>query len=148
MKKLIIAGLVLLLLLAGAGAFFYFKKGFGDARASSQAKETEAHKVVAVKLPFLPVPIVEQGEVRRYALVGVTLDMSSDADADAMKAELPRIVDAFLGAMHSDPDGRETTDLTTDPNSLTPRLQTALNTFEIGRRVRALEISPVRPAQR
>lgn len=149
-KKPIIAGLVLVLLLAaGAGAFFYLKKGASGAHGSADATaEAESHKTVPVKLPFLPVPVIEQGELRRYAIVGITLETAGDTDAAAVKADLPRVVDAFLDALHSQDDGGAIMEQTTAPASLIPRLQTALNKSEIGRRVRGIVISPIRPTPR
>ena len=139
-KKVLILGAVLLLCLVAGAAFFYWNKKSSGSQAE-ETSESANKNPVPVRLPFLPVPVVEHGELRYYAIVGITLETGGDGDAAAVKANLPRVMDALLDALHSE-EGHPLQDQAIEPALLGRKLKAALASLDIGSRVHKVVVSP------
>lgn len=135
-KKVVFVGIGLLLA-GGGGAFWALERPRGAVAAETPAKESPS---VPVRIPFLAVPIVTAGELERYAIVSLRIDTPSQGDADAVKKDLPRLVDAVLVAFHRSPDGKPLADQAVDDDALSARLQRALPSFPDAAHIRRFAV--------
>ncbi|MSP44235.1 MAG: flagellar basal body-associated FliL family protein [Alphaproteobacteria bacterium] len=74
----------------------------------------EAPKASMISLKPLPVPLLREDRVRKYIVVMMSLEAPPEADAEAIKHEVPRINDALLREaylMAKDNDGVEDLDM-------------------------------------
>jgi flagellar basal body-associated protein FliL len=136
-KKVVFVG-VGLLLAVGGGAFYALERPRGAAAAETHEQATPS---VPVRIPFLAVPIVTAGELQRYAIVSLTIETPSQGDADAVKKDLPSVVDAVLVAFHEGQDGQPVVDQTTDTAALSARLQHGLARFPDAAHIRRIVVT-------
>lgn len=74
----------------------------------------EAPKASMIAQNPLPVPLLREDRVRKYIVVMMSLEAPPEADAEAIKHEVPRINDALLREtylMEKDNDGVEDLDM-------------------------------------
>jgi flagellar FliL protein len=145
-KMLFIIIGVVVLALAGAGAFFFLKKGDqaegeeGDAKSS---KETAKHSKPATPPVFMPIEslVVNLGDqgTSRFAQVGITLQIMDAPTGEAIKALMPVLRNGILKTVSKrtsadllSPDGkdklaeeileliREVTDMPTNKKGYSP----------------------------
>ncbi len=111
-KKLLImiAGVLALVLVLGAGTVVYLKKRAAHAAAEAvndedggstvgAAAETSSHEAMSppTYLPLDPFVVnLADREADRYAQVGITLEVESSVAADQMRAYMPAIRNAIL----------------------------------------------------
>lgn len=135
-KKVVFVG-VGLLLAAGGGAFYALERPRGASAAEAAATATPS---VPVRIPFLAVPIVKAGALQRYTIVSLTIETPSQDDADAVKKDLPRVVDAVLVAFHDGPDGQPVAEQTNDGDALSATLQRGLARFPDAAHIRRIVV--------
>jgi flagellar protein FliL len=91
----VVASVVLLLVAVGAGAYYFIAtKTNESAKVKDAAKNTDK-KIVYVDAPDIFVNINAGQGKSRFLKLGVTLQVSGQANADDVKANLPRIIDSF-----------------------------------------------------
>lgn len=146
MNKKAIFGIVGVLLLLGGGGAVYFVERPGEAAAAETPAELATP--VAVRIPFLAVPVIEAAKLRRYAIVSITMEMANQGDADAVKGDLPRIVDAFLDVFHVEANGTPIQDQAGEDADLTARAQAARPRLPDAERIRRIVISTNHPVPR
>jgi flagellar FliL protein len=108
-KKLIfiIAAIVLLLGIAGAGALVFMKQQQRHAAEAAEADGEEAHaeakparpdpKAVPTFVPLDPFTVnLADREAERYAQIGITLELASEKATDRIKAYMPAIRNNIL----------------------------------------------------
>ena len=101
MKKLLLFGIPLLLLLGvgGAGAYYFLYLEPGAETAEPEPPPPPADPILLAMDP-MTIPVIRQGAVRKYVLVKLTLQVS-DADARTLAAAvMPRIKDEAYTALH------------------------------------------------
>jgi flagellar basal body-associated protein FliL len=140
-KKVVFVGIGLLLA-AGGGAFYALERPRGAAAAEAAAAATPS---VPVRIPFLAVPIVKGGELQRYTIVSLTIETPSQGDADAVKKDLPRVVDAVLVAFHNGPDGQPLAEQTNAAAALSATLQRSLARFPDAAHIRRIVVTSNSP---
>jgi flagellar basal body-associated protein FliL len=143
-KKVVFVGIGLLLM-AGGGAFYGLERPRAATAAETSASSAES---VPVRIPFLAVPIVAAGKLQRYVIVALTVDTPSQGDADAVKKDLPRVVDAILATFHHGADGQPLVDQADDEAALSARLQQSLKHFPDAAHIRGIVVSSNRAPPR
>ena len=145
-KKVILIGCAALLLVGGGTGGLLFFKRHGDASAAEAPAAPTAS--VPVRIPFLAVPVIENNVLRYYTIVAVTIETPSAGDAQAVKRDLPRVVDGLLDAFHTASNGRPIGNQSADAAALSERLTLAIRSQPIGQRVRNVVVSTDHPTPR
>lgn len=143
-RKMVFVGLGVLLAIGG-GAFYALERPHRAVAAEKPVEETPS---VRVRIPFLAVPVVAAGVLQRYMIVSLTIETPSQDDADAVKKNLPGVVDAILVAFHESPDGQPVANQTGDDDALSARLQDGLARFPDAAHIRRIVVAGTRPPPR
>jgi flagellar basal body-associated protein FliL len=94
----------------------------------------EAPKLNMIVLNPLPVPMLKEGRVAKYIVVMMSLELPPEADAEAIRHELPRIHDALVREaylMAKENDGTADLDMEALRARLLPLVQTILGDKKI-----------------
>ena len=76
----------------------------GGGAKKAEAEPTEAGpRVPSVSMPTLVAPVNINGELRRYAYLGVTLELVNESDKPMLMDKIPYLQDAFLREVHGGP---------------------------------------------
>ena len=104
MKFVII--IVVLLVIAGGGvvAWMYFSEGGLPEFATGDG----GRDGVFVEMEPLTVPFVRDGKFAHYVVLTVSLEVKSQDYATRCREQIPRIRDAFVGALHNLAERRAT----------------------------------------
>ncbi len=100
-KKLIIigAGVMMVLVMAGAGVFFSGVLGGGEhaegEEAAAEGEEMPAGAPVFFDLPPLLVNLNTGGKSASFMKATVTLELANEKEVDTVKANLPRLMDNY-----------------------------------------------------
>ena len=87
---------VFLLLLIGGGAGLYFTGMIGGSKkAAALPPKVEAGPAVYVDRPEILVNLEATGRQQRFLKASISLEVANPADAEALKKEMPRLVDQF-----------------------------------------------------
>ena len=93
---------VALLALVLLGAAPALASGGASKKAEVEPVE-QGPRIPSVSMPTLVAPVNINGELQRYAYVGVTLQLENDNDKPMMMDKIPYLQDAFLRDVHSGP---------------------------------------------
>lgn len=102
MKKIILLVLALLVLVgAGGAAYFMFLKG-GDPHEEAQQEEEKRPKGPPVYAQVGPmiVPLLGPKNAQQNIMITVSLEVDNDQVKDSIRAQAPRLVDAYLQALY------------------------------------------------
>lgn len=94
----------------------------------------EAPKLNMIVLNPLPVPILKEGRVAKYIVVMMSLEAPPEADAEAIRHELPRIHDALVREVYlmaKENDGADDVDMEVLRARLLPLVQSILGDKKI-----------------
>ena len=106
MKKVLIPILALLLLAGGgAGAYFYMGKseastGGAKAEAKKDAPKDGESTVTFVPMEAIVLPVIGRDGISQTVSMVVSLQVSDKEKAEKIKAQLPKLQDAFLSEMY------------------------------------------------
>jgi len=133
-RKFLVIGLMLGLLIGGAGAggYFLFMGGEEDASASVTGTEipekaAKPVKTVFVKLDQLSAPLVSNGRVMGYVLLDLSLEVKASEHEVKVAQRLPALKAAFLKEVTSTPIGKPDQPMIIDYEALTSRLTSVAN---------------------
>ena len=99
-KLALIAGLAVVLLAGGgAGAWFAFGGG-GESHAEAEAPAEPEGEPAYVEIPPMVVNLSSAEGRTRYLKARVTIEAATPEAAEAIKARIPAINDAFQGLLH------------------------------------------------
>ena len=96
MKWVIIIVVVALVVAGGLAAWMYFS----DGSLPEFAGEDDGRDGVFVEMEPLTVPFVQDGKFAHYIVLTVSLEVKSQDYATRCREQIPRIRDAFVGALH------------------------------------------------
>ena len=99
MKRLIVAGLAVLLIAGGGAAawFFFLKAAPGD---NVRDVHDTAGKPEFLDIDSLSVPVIRDGRVQKYVLLRLTLEMKDAKAKNIAKDAMPLVKDTFLNDLH------------------------------------------------
>ena len=135
-RKFLVIGLVLGLLIGGAGAGGYFLfMGGEEENANTPAtaeqavpeKETKPIKTAFVKLDRLSAPLVSNGRVVGYVLLDLSLEVIGSENEVRVAQRLPALKASFLREVTTTPIGKPDQPMIIDYESLTARLTEVAN---------------------
>lgn len=92
---------LLLSCLLGATPVLASGGGHGEKKSKEESAEIGAPRAPSVSMPKLVAPVIIDGELHRYAYLGITLLLEEGADRNKMLERIPYIQDAFLRDVHS-----------------------------------------------
>lgn len=132
MKKILILVVLLLVLLGGAGGGLYFMgmldpllgkdpESVAAAEAAAVAAE-EAANPVFVPMDVLAAPIIVDGRVRNQVLLSLSLQVKDQSARNDVIAKMPRLRDAMLQDLYTEPVVREGSSGAIDINGVKARL--------------------------
>lgn len=99
--KIIILGMVLPLLLLGAGGAYFMgvfgsdKKEMSEAEKKKMAEEAKKKSMVYFQLPDMLVNLNTTGRKVHYLKISVSLELEKQEDVRVVQTAMPRIVDNF-----------------------------------------------------
>lgn len=108
MMKIVLL-LIGVILLAGAG-FGGYVMYTEYMPAEDETDEAEAEPIIPLgppaflKLKPMVVPVIGRRGVEQFITLGVTLEMANQDKLDAISAQMPRLVDAFLTTLYGEID--------------------------------------------
>ena len=94
----LVAALLAVLLLSAVPAFASGGGGHGKKPAAEPVEQ--GPRIPSVSMPTLVSPVNIEGQLVRYAYIGVTLQLENENDKPMMMDKIPYIHDAFLRDVH------------------------------------------------
>ena len=94
-RLVLVGGLPVLLIVIGAGVYFSGLLGNGKKAEETPAAKVEQGPAVYVDLPEILVNLEATGKQQRFLKASISLEVANEVDADALKKQMPRLVDQF-----------------------------------------------------
>ena len=91
---------LLLSCVLGAAPVLASGGGHGAKKPKEESAEIGVPRAPSVSMPKLVAPVIIDGELHRYAYLGITLLLEEGADRNKMLERIPYIQDAFLREVH------------------------------------------------